>query len=210
MTDAVRLPSESRRCGIQSNSAYLRRPVVAFRKAYEHEGTVMTSPNGRTVRRFTSRDLALVAVFCGIVAALGVVPALHPFGQAVPITAQSMGVMVAGALLGARRAGLALLLFVGPRRCGAAAAGGWCRGNRHVRHAAGRVLGRVSCRRVRRGLDDRAHRRALPAAAGVGSDCGRGNCRPLCPGHPLALPCSESWACPQPRRRRSSSCPVTW
>jgi biotin transporter BioY len=112
MTDAVRLPSESRRCGIQSNSAYLRRPVVAFRKAYEHEGTVMTSPNGRTVRRFTSRDLALVAVFCGIVAALGVVPALHPFGQAVPITAQSMGVMVAGALLGARRAGLALLLFV--------------------------------------------------------------------------------------------------
>ena len=63
-------------------------------------------------RRFAARDLALVAVFCGIVAALGVVPALYPFGQAVPITAQSMGVMLAGALLGARRAGLALLLFV--------------------------------------------------------------------------------------------------
>jgi biotin transport system substrate-specific component len=60
----------------------------------------------------TTRDLALVAVFCGIVAALGLVPALFPFGAAVPITAQSMGVMLAGALLGARRGGLALLLFV--------------------------------------------------------------------------------------------------
>jgi biotin transport system substrate-specific component len=63
-------------------------------------------------RKLAARDLALVAVFCGIVAALGVVPALYPFGQAVPITAQSMGVMLAGALLGARRAALALLLFV--------------------------------------------------------------------------------------------------
>lgn len=59
-----------------------------------------------------ARDLALIAVFCGIVAALGVVPALYPFGAAVPITAQSMGVMLAGALLGARRGALALLLFV--------------------------------------------------------------------------------------------------
>ena len=72
----------------------------------------MTSSNGTPGRRFGARDLALVAVFCGIVAALGVVPALYPFGQAVPITAQSMGVMLAGALLGAQRAGLALLLFI--------------------------------------------------------------------------------------------------
>jgi biotin transport system substrate-specific component len=73
-----------------------------------------TSDTGSTAagRTLGARDLALIAVFCGIVAALGVVPALHPFGQAVPITAQSIGVMLAGALLGARRAGLALLLFV--------------------------------------------------------------------------------------------------
>jgi biotin transport system substrate-specific component len=86
------------------------RPAAAGRG---NEGMAsMTSSDGRRDRRFTARDLALVAVFCGIVAALGVVPALYPFGQAVPITAQSMGVMLAGALLGARRAGLALLLFV--------------------------------------------------------------------------------------------------
>lgn len=63
-------------------------------------------------RRFTARDLALVAVFVGIMAALGLVPAFFPFGSAVPITAQSLGVMLAGAILGARRGGLSLLVFV--------------------------------------------------------------------------------------------------
>lgn len=56
-----------------------------------------------------SRDLALVAVFAGIVAALGLVPA---FGGAVPITAQSLGVMLAGAIIGPRRGALALLLLL--------------------------------------------------------------------------------------------------
>jgi len=59
-----------------------------------------------------ARDLALAATFAGIVAALGVVPALYPLGAAVPVTAQSMGVMLAGAVLGARRGALALLLFL--------------------------------------------------------------------------------------------------
>lgn len=62
--------------------------------------------------RTSSRDLALVAVFAGIVAALGLVPALYPFGSAVPITAQTLGVMLAGAVLGARRGSLALLLLL--------------------------------------------------------------------------------------------------
>jgi biotin transport system substrate-specific component len=63
-------------------------------------------------RRFTARDLALVAVFVGIVAALGLVPPLFPFGAAIPITAQSLGAMLAGAVLGARRGGASLLVFV--------------------------------------------------------------------------------------------------
>jgi biotin transport system substrate-specific component len=62
--------------------------------------------------RFTSRDLALVAVFVGIMAALGLVPALYPFGVAVPITAQSLGVMLAGAVLGARRGALSMVVFI--------------------------------------------------------------------------------------------------
>lgn len=74
----------------------------------------MTSPvtESGSARRFSSRDLALVAVFVGVVAALGLVPALYPFGGAVPITAQSMGVMLVGAVLGARRALATLLVFL--------------------------------------------------------------------------------------------------
>ena len=62
--------------------------------------------------RNPARDLALVAIFAGIVAALGVVPAFQPPGFTVPITAQSLGVMLAGAVIGARRGFLALLLFL--------------------------------------------------------------------------------------------------
>jgi biotin transport system substrate-specific component len=60
----------------------------------------------------SARDLALIAIFAGIVAVLGLVPALYPFGGAVPITAQSLGVMLAGAILGARRGGLALVVLL--------------------------------------------------------------------------------------------------
>lgn len=62
--------------------------------------------------RGTSRDLALIAMFAGVVAALGVVPAFTPPGFVVPVTAQSLGVMLAGSILGSRRGGLALLLFL--------------------------------------------------------------------------------------------------
>lgn len=62
--------------------------------------------------RSSSRDLALVATFAGVVAALGVVPAFTPPGFTVPITAQSLGVMLAGSVLGARRGALSLLLFL--------------------------------------------------------------------------------------------------
>ena len=59
-----------------------------------------------------SRDLALIAVFAGIIAALGLLPAFYAFGSAVPITAQTLGVMLAGLVLGPRRGALAVLLFL--------------------------------------------------------------------------------------------------
>jgi biotin transport system substrate-specific component len=62
--------------------------------------------------RWSSRDLALVATFAGVVAALGLVPAVLPPGIPVPITAQSLGVILAGSVLGARRGAGALLLFL--------------------------------------------------------------------------------------------------
>ena len=57
-----------------------------------------------------TRDLAYVALFAAIIAVLGTLPAI-PVGP-VPITAQTLGVMLAGAVLGARRGFLAVLLFL--------------------------------------------------------------------------------------------------
>jgi biotin transport system substrate-specific component len=64
------------------------------------------------VPRSTSRDLALIATFAGVVAALGLVPAFVPPGFSVPVTAQSLGVMLAGAVLGARRGFLSVALLL--------------------------------------------------------------------------------------------------
>jgi biotin transport system substrate-specific component len=62
--------------------------------------------------RLPARDLALVAVFAALIAALGMLGTLTPFGNAAPITAQTLGVMLAGSVLGARRGALAVLTFL--------------------------------------------------------------------------------------------------
>ena len=57
------------------------------------------------------RNLTLVALFAALIAALGLIPQITlAFG--VPITAQSLGVMLCGTVLGARRGALAVLLFL--------------------------------------------------------------------------------------------------
>jgi biotin transport system substrate-specific component len=57
------------------------------------------------------RGLAHVAVFTGIIAVLGLLPALPIPGLPVPITLQTLGVMLAGAVLGPRKAAASVLLF---------------------------------------------------------------------------------------------------
>ncbi|GEO80862.1 biotin transporter BioY [Pararhodospirillum oryzae] len=65
----------------------------------------------RPVLSLSVRDLVLMGLFAGVVAALGLLPKITlPLG--VPITAQSMGLMLAGAILGARRGAGAMLLFL--------------------------------------------------------------------------------------------------
>lgn len=57
------------------------------------------------------RNIAHIALFAAMIAALGLVPPITlAFG--VPITAQSLGVMLAGAVLGSRRGFAAVALFV--------------------------------------------------------------------------------------------------
>ena len=57
------------------------------------------------------RDAAHIALFAAMIAALGLVPQITlAFG--VPITAQTLGVMLAGAVLGARRGAMAAGVFI--------------------------------------------------------------------------------------------------
>ena len=60
----------------------------------------------------TTRDLVLIALFAAITAVLGLFPALTLPITGVPVTAQTLGVMLAGSILGARRGGLALVVFL--------------------------------------------------------------------------------------------------
>lgn len=61
--------------------------------------------------RTATTDLALVAVFAALVAACTLIPAI-PVGIGVPITLQTLGVMLAGLVLGPLRGFLAVLLYV--------------------------------------------------------------------------------------------------
>lgn len=63
-------------------------------------------------RRLPARDLALIATFAALIAVLGVPGQVALFGNAVPITLQTLGVMLAGSVLGWRRGGLAVLVFL--------------------------------------------------------------------------------------------------
>ena len=58
------------------------------------------------------RNLTLIALFAALIAALGLVPKLTLM-SGVPISAQSLGVMLCGTVLGAKRGSLAVLLFLG-------------------------------------------------------------------------------------------------
>lgn len=59
-----------------------------------------------------TRDVVFIALFAAIIAALAVFPPITLPVVAVPITAQSLGVMLAGGVLGARRGGLAVALLL--------------------------------------------------------------------------------------------------
>jgi biotin transport system substrate-specific component len=56
------------------------------------------------------RDYPRIAIFVGLIAALGVIPAIQVI-PGVPVTAQTLGVMLAGAVLGSYRGTLAVLMF---------------------------------------------------------------------------------------------------
>jgi biotin transport system substrate-specific component len=60
----------------------------------------------------TTRDLVLIALFAAIIVFLGIIPPITLGFIPVPITAQSMGVMLAGCIIGAKRGALAYVLVI--------------------------------------------------------------------------------------------------
>lgn len=60
----------------------------------------------------TTRDIVLVALFAAIMVVLGLLPPITLGFIPVPITAQSLGPMLAGCILGARRGSASMLLFL--------------------------------------------------------------------------------------------------
>jgi biotin transport system substrate-specific component len=61
--------------------------------------------------KITLRDLSRIAIFAAIIAAL-TFPGAIPLGTGVPITLQTLGVMLAGVVLGGYRGALAVTLYV--------------------------------------------------------------------------------------------------
>ena len=61
--------------------------------------------------RWTSADLSLIAVFAALVAAFSLLPGI-PLGAGVPITLQTLAVMLTGIILGPTRAAAAVGLFL--------------------------------------------------------------------------------------------------
>lgn len=60
----------------------------------------------------STRDLVLIALFAAIIVFLGIIPPITLGFIPVPITAQSMGVMLAGCIIGAKRGALAYVLVI--------------------------------------------------------------------------------------------------
>jgi biotin transport system substrate-specific component len=61
----------------------------------------------------TTQNLVRIALFAALIAALGLLPRIDlPIAAGVPITAQTLGVMLAGVVLGPRLGALAVLLFL--------------------------------------------------------------------------------------------------
>ena len=73
----------------------------------EHQSTA-----GAAKKRLSSRDLALVASFAALIAVLGLPGGIHVFGNAVPVTLQSLGVMLAGSILGWKRGALSVIVLL--------------------------------------------------------------------------------------------------
>lgn len=118
------------------------------------------------------RNLALIALFAALIAALGFIPQFTlAFG--IPITAQSLGVMLCGTVLGSKRGALAVLLFLLLVALGLPLLAGGRGGlGLFVSPTAGFLIGFPVAAFVTGLIVEKWRTAPLPLAAGVGSVVG--------------------------------------
>lgn len=128
----------------------------------------MSSP-----RELPARDLARVAVFAALIAVLGLPGQLPLLGNAVPVTLQTLGVMLAGSLLGARLGALSVVTFLALVAAGLPLLAGG-RGGLGVfaGPSAGYLLGWVLGAFVIGWIVERGGRRYRPALGLLANVCG--------------------------------------
>jgi biotin transport system substrate-specific component len=73
---------------------------------------VQESPVASSRFHVSARDMAQVAVFAALIAALGLAGAITVGFSGVPITLQTLGVILAGAVLGPRKGVIAVAVFI--------------------------------------------------------------------------------------------------
>lgn len=88
------------------------RPRHVRGRTGETGGSTIARVSHRTRHGLAARDIALVATFAALIAVLGIPGQLYVLGNAVPITLQTLGVMLAGSVLGWRRGALATLVVI--------------------------------------------------------------------------------------------------
>jgi biotin transport system substrate-specific component len=109
--------------------------------------------------RLGYRDLVRIALFAALIAVMGLIPKVDlPFTAGVPITAQTLGVMLAGLILGPRLGALAVLLFLFVVALGAPVLSGGRGGlgvffGPTIGFLVGWVFGAIACGLIRNKLD---------------------------------------------------------
>ena len=83
-----------------------------MKRVHQGSSAAGVQPSRRSRQGWNSTDLSLIAVFAALIAALAIVPGIPVGALGVPITLQTLGVMLAGLVLGPARGGAAVGLYV--------------------------------------------------------------------------------------------------
>ena len=111
-TDLQELNSFHHSCPRRSSALIkLQNPLPPEKSADQQATPTQTKTGSGTSISYA--DIVRISLFAALIAVLGLIPKFDlPFTAGVPITAQTLGVMLAGLVLGGRNGAMAVLLFL--------------------------------------------------------------------------------------------------